>query len=79
MYFSVDRIIKGKAVLIGEDRKPLTVPLDMLPAGTKSGDMLLYTNSGKFIQAEERARERRQGVAEMLGVLLKAEDDDGEK
>lgn len=79
MYFSVDRIIKGKAMLIGEDRKPLEVSLSLLPPGTKSGDMLIYTNSGKFIQAEERARERREGVAEMLGILLKAEDDKNEK
>lgn len=80
MYFSVDRIIKKRAMLIGEDKKPLEVPLELLPDGIKSGDMLLYTSSGKFVPAEEKARERRQGVADMLGVLLKSrEGDDGKE
>lgn len=76
MYFSIDRIIKGKAMLIGEDKKPLEVPLSLLPGGVKSGDMLLYTSSGKFVLAEERARERREGVADMLATLLKHGDDE---
>lgn len=76
MYFSIDRIIKGKAMLIGEDKKPLEVPLSLLPEGVKSGDMLQYTSSGKFVMAEERARERREGVAEMLATLLGRGDDE---
>ena len=69
MLFSVDRIIGGTAVLIGEDQKPLEVPLSMLPQGTKSGDMLYYEENC-FQQAPEKAAERREAIAEMLGKLL---------
>lgn len=73
MYFSVDRIIKKRAVLIGEDKKPLEVPLDMLPGGIKTGDMLYYDRGG-FILTPDKAAERRERVAEMLEVLLKTPD-----
>ncbi len=75
MYFSIDRIVQGQAMLIGEDEKPMEIPVWMLPDGAKSGDMLLYTR-GKFVLAEERAKERRQGVADMLGILLKNGDEE---
>lgn len=76
MFFSIDRIIMGgKAELIGEDRKPLQVPVDMLPEGAKPGDVLFYSN-GKFTPAPEKTAERRSRVAGMLGMLLSGKLDD---
>ncbi len=81
MFFSVDRIISGRAVLIGQDGKPLEVPVNMLPNGTKEGDMLYYGKDG-FTPAPEKTAERRSRVAGMLGVLLRGmhePEDDKEK
>lgn len=74
MYFSVDRIVSGKAMLIGEDGKPLEVPVSMLPKGAKEGIMLWY-EKGKFTLDEGKTEERRAQVAEMLGILLNSEDE----
>lgn len=70
MYFSIDRKTAGKAMLMGEDKKPLEVPADMLPPGAKEGDMLLYQN-GRFLPAADKTRERRERVSEALAMLLK--------
>lgn len=75
MFFSIDRIVSGKAELIGEDRKPLQVPVDMLPEGAKAGEMLFYSN-GKFTLAPDKTAERRSRVAGMLGALLGGKMDD---
>lgn len=79
MYFSIDRKTGGKAMLVGEDKKPLEVPLAMLPPGAKEGEMLLYQN-GKFLPAEDKTKERRERVSETLAMLLKRGDavDDGD-
>ena len=74
MYFSIDRILGPAAVLIGEDGKPLDLPVSFLPEGSKPGDMLFY-EEGKFTPAPEKAKERRERVAGMLGILLKHEDE----
>lgn len=73
MYFSVDRIVGRKATLIGEDKKPMQVPLTFLPRGTKAGDMLLYRDR-HFEKAEEKQRERREGIADKLSKLLGLKD-----
>lgn len=77
MFFSVDRIISGKAELMGEDRRTLAVLLEMLPPGTREGDMVFYGKDG-FSPAPDKAAERRSRVAEMLGHLLHTSDDDDE-
>lgn len=74
MYFSLDRIVSGKAMLLGEDGKPLEVPLSMLPEGAQNGDMFFFEN-GKFTKDENKAKERRERVAEMLEVLLQGGDE----
>ncbi|MDL2214162.1 DUF3006 domain-containing protein [Clostridia bacterium OttesenSCG-928-O13] len=74
MFFSVDRIVSGKAMLIGEDKRPLEVSVDLLPPGTKEGDMLFYGKDG-FSPAPDKTAERRTRVAGMLGTLLQMEDD----
>ncbi|MDL2294469.1 DUF3006 domain-containing protein [Ruminococcaceae bacterium OttesenSCG-928-D13] len=81
MYFSIDRKIGQRAMLTGEDRKPLEVPLEMLPPGAKEGDMLLY-EGGKFYPAPGKADERRRQVGEALAMLLRQggnSDDDGDE
>lgn len=78
MFFSVDRIIDGKAELIGEDKRPLTVPVSMLPPGTREGDMLYYAN-GAFTPAPDKTAERRSRVADMLERLLYMPDDETEE
>lgn len=78
MFFSVDRIISGKAELIGEDKRPLAVPVDMLPPGTREGDMLYYSN-GAFTPALDKTAERRSRVADMLERLLQMPDDETEE
>ncbi|MDL2254402.1 DUF3006 domain-containing protein [Ruminococcaceae bacterium OttesenSCG-928-I18] len=75
MLFSVDRIIGKTAVLIGEDQKPLEVPLSMLPKGVKPGEMLYYENN-EFQYAPEKTKERRETIAGVLSQLL-AHGDDG--
>lgn len=77
MLFSIDRIIGGNTVLIGEDRKPLEVPSKMLPKNARSGDMLEYID-GKFIPAPDKAAQRRETIGQMLSLLLNTEDDDGD-
>lgn len=73
MYFSIDRIVSGRAMLIDEDKKPLEVPADMLPAGAKEGDMLFYAK-GKFALDAKKTAERRERVGETLAMLLRARD-----
>ncbi len=73
MFFSVDRIVGSKAELMGEDRSPLTVPVAMLPPGTREGDMLFYSKNG-FSAAPEKTAERRSRVADMLAQMLKMPD-----
>lgn len=75
MYFSIDRIVKGKATLIGEDKKPLVVSQSLLPAGSKSGDVLLYKN-GKFVNDTEKTLQRRQRMGEMLTTLLYTKEEE---
>lgn len=78
MFFSIDRIVDGVAMLIGEDRKPLEVPAHMLPNGAKEGDTVRYRN-GMFFPAPEKTAERRAMVADMLALLLQGdEEDEGE-
>ena len=74
MYFSVDRIVSGRGMLIGEDGQPLEVPCSMLPPQAKEGSMLWY-EGGKFTLDMGKTEERRKMVAEMLGVLLKSNDE----
>ncbi len=75
MFFSVDRIVGGKAELMGEDRSPLTVPVNMLPPGTREGDMLFYGKDG-FCAAPDKTAERRGRVADMLGKMLHMTDEE---
>lgn len=75
MYFSIDRISQGRAVLIGEDGQPLEVPADMLPAGAREGDMVFYDTVG-FVPAPDKTRERRSRVADMLGKLMDMPEDE---
>lgn len=78
MYFSVDRIVNGKAELMGEDKRPLSVSVELLPPGTKEGDMLFYGSHG-FVAAPDKTAERRGRVADMLEQLLHTEEKaDGE-
>lgn len=78
MLFSLDRISGNRAVLIGEDQKPLEVPLSMLPDKSKSGDMFTYQD-GSFSPAEDEQVKRRERVAEMLEILLKQNNEDAEE
>ena len=73
MFFSVDRIGGETAELMGEDKRSLTVPVSLLPAGTREGDMLFYGREG-FVAAPEKTAERRSRVADMLGKLLDMPD-----
>lgn len=73
IYFSIDRFEGKTAILIGEDAKPLDVPVSMLPQGVKPGEMLLYED-GEFLKAPEKTQERRKEVADMLAKLLKSDE-----
>lgn len=75
MFFSIDRIVQGTAVLIGEDKLPLEVPAAMLPQGAVAGDVLRYEN-GAFLPAPEETAQRRERVAAMLEKLLRRGDDE---
>ncbi|NLW78788.1 MAG: DUF3006 domain-containing protein [Ruminococcaceae bacterium] len=70
MFFSIDRMASGRAVLMGEDGKPLEVGIDLLPPGAKAGDMLYY-DKGRFTAAPEKTRERRERMADVLARLLR--------
>lgn len=70
MFFSIDRIVGGRAMLMGEDNKPLEVGVDLLPPGAKAGDMLYY-EKGRFTAAPNKTRERRERMADVLGQLLR--------
>lgn len=73
MLFSIDRIVGQTAELIGEDRKPLQVPSNMLPRDARSGDMLWYEN-GRFAPAKDKAEARRRQMGETLAFLLREDD-----
>ena len=75
MFFSVDRFEGDMAELIGEDGKPLAVPADSLPPGTREGDMLYYGREG-FTLAPDKTAERRARVADMLERLLSLPEDE---
>lgn len=75
MFFSVDRIVQGKATLVGEDKKPLEVPVAMLPPGAREGDMLYYGKAG-FEPAPDKTAERRSRVAGMLELLLERPEEE---
>lgn len=75
MLFSLDRVVGKTAVLMGEDNKPLEVPLDMLPKGAKNGEMFWY-EKGRFTPAPDKAAERRERVSGMLATLLHTHDDE---
>lgn len=69
MYFSIDKIEGDKATLIGEDRKPLVVPLSLLPEGSQSTGMLKYQD-GAFHAAPQKTAEQQKKIAGMLSQLL---------
>ena len=75
MYFSIDRVVGKTAHLIGEDQKPLDVPVAMLPAGAKNGDMVRFKD-GVFLCAPQKTEERRAHMADMLETLLKRGDEE---
>ncbi len=77
MFFTVDRVIPGGAVLVGEDGKTLKVSVHMLPQGAKEGEMLFYGKDG-FTLAPEKTAERRSRMAGMLGELLRGRHDKDE-
>jgi hypothetical protein len=73
VFFSIDRFEGETAVLIGEDRRPLEVPVSLLPQGAKPGEMLFYGKDG-FSPAPEKTAERRGRMAAILEKLLKQGD-----
>ncbi|MGD9560476.1 MAG: DUF3006 domain-containing protein [Oscillospiraceae bacterium] len=75
MYFSIDRFEGERAVLMGEDGKPLEVGRAMLPDGARAGDMLYY-HKGRFVLAPDKTGERRERVADMLGQLLRGREEE---
>lgn len=75
MFFSIDRIDSGRAVLVGEDEKLLEISSSMLPKGAKEGDVLQY-HQGKFTIDKERTDQRRKEVARMLAKLLNKPDNE---
>lgn len=74
MFFSIDSIIGGYAILVGEDGRPVDVPAANLPAGAKSGDMVFYSD-GKFRPAPNKTAQRRERVAGTLELLLRHGDE----
>ncbi len=74
MLFSIDRIVGKTAVLVDERGKPLEVPVSMLPAGAKPGEMLEYEDK-TFRYAPEKTAMRRETIAAVLGQLLARGDE----
>ena len=69
MFFSIDRIVEGRAVLEGEDRLLQEVPAELLPPGACEGDVLWRGEDG-FHPAPEETKARRARLSGMLGQLL---------
>ena len=74
MYYSVDRVAGGNAVLVGEDETLLKAPLAALPAGVKTGDVFAHDDSGAFTFSQEMTDARRAAVEQMLRTLLDGGD-----
>jgi len=70
MYYSVDRIVEGLAVLQDYERRECIVPLDELPAGVRAGDVL-DEEDGVFKADDAEAASRRQKVLEMQSRLVR--------
>ncbi len=69
MYYSVDRVAGGNAVLVGEDETLLEAPLAALPAGVRTGDVFARED-GAFTFSQERTDARRTEAEQMLHTLL---------
>lgn len=61
----VDRIVNGKAVLLGSRRQQTILPLKDLPPGVREGDILLNGRPSKRETTQSKGR-----VQDLLGQIL---------
>jgi len=82
-YFSVDRLEGDFAVLVGDDRSSIDVPLRVLPAGIREDQVLRVPVAGgapQWAQAAPDDAERSRRIARAKAALeeLKRQDPGGD-
>lgn len=65
MYYSVDRIEENIAVLIGDDKSRILVPVCDINIPIKEGDVLINTDSG-FIKDDNEKEVRVKRITQKL-------------
>ncbi|MCL2489077.1 MAG: DUF3006 domain-containing protein [Oscillospiraceae bacterium] len=60
MYYSVDRIDEGWAVLIDDEENRLEIEVEKLPGGVGAADMLWFENGVWRLDGDEKARRQEE-------------------
>lgn len=68
MYYTVDRVEEGLALVESPEKTMLNIPLEKLPAGVKAGDVLCLQD-GVFLPAPEEQKVREARIQRKMDAL----------
>ena len=72
--FSVEKIIEGIAVLIGENEEKIQLPLEKLPKEISQGDLVHQINGEWVVDNEKTAKKRTENYSRLNRLSLARED-----
>lgn len=73
LFYSVDKISNGSAVLIDDDEQEQTIDLNLLPQNLKESDVLVFCNDSFTLDPNETNRRLAENQA-LLDKLLHKND-----